>query len=283
MTRHTATLLEGLAFAEGLRWHGGRLWFADMHAGEVHAWSPAAGDAVIADFPGPVSGLGWAPGSGDMYVVSMEDRTLVRVGEGGERTIAAALGSYTSDPINDLVVDGCGRAYVGTFGFDLHGGAEFVPGVILQVDPDGSHRVVADDLWFPNGMVLTDGGCTLVCAETFAGRLTAFTVLADGRLSDRRTWADLPQGALPDGICLDAEGAVWAASTETSECLRIIEGGEVVDRIGVGDCMAVACTLGGDDGHTLYVATSGHLAPEDCRAHRDSTIEGVEVEVGAAP
>jgi len=142
--------------------------------------------------------------------------------------------------------------------------------------------VVADDLRFPNGMVVTDDSKTLVCAESLGCRLTAFTVLPNGDLTDRRIWAQLPPGTLPDGICLDADGAIWVASTETSECLRVVEGGGVVDQVSVGDRLAVACALGGEDGHTLFVATSVHLAPDDCRAHRDSRIETVDVAVGAA-
>jgi sugar lactone lactonase YvrE len=273
----TSPILEDLAFAEGLRWHDDRLWYSDMHAGEVHAWSHDSGDVVVAQFDGPISGLGWS--SDDLLVVSMEDRRLLRVTIDGRVDIAAELGQASTSPLNDMVVDRKGAAYIGTFGFDFHAGAEFQTGVILLVEPDGRHRIVADDLWFPNGMVLTDNGSTLVVAETFAGRLTAYTVAADGSLSDRRVWAQLPSGVIPDGICIDADGAIWAASTTTAECVRVIEGGDVIERVSVGDRMAIACALGGPDGRTLYIASSAHLSPADTRQQRSSRIEATKVEI----
>jgi sugar lactone lactonase YvrE len=278
VTETVEIVVDGLAFAEGLRWHHDALWYADMHAGEIHSWSTGSGDTVVAEIPGPVSGLGWAP-NGDLLAVSMDDRRLLQVDLKGPPATVADLSAHTPHPINDMTVDATGRAYIGTFGFDFHAGADFQTGLVLQVDPDGGHRIAADDLWFPNGMVLTDLGRTLVVAETYGGRLTAFARNDDGSLADRRVWAQLPAGVLPDGICLDADGAIWIASTTTSECLRIVEGGDVVDRVTVGERMAVACTLGGDDGRTLFIATSEHLAPEDTRRHRSSRIEATTVEI----
>jgi len=282
MTTETTPLISGLTFAEGLRWHRDHLWFSDMYVGEVHQWSSAAGDTVVATLDDATSGIGWQNADDDPIVVSMDDRLLVKLSPGDVPSVVADLSSYSTAPINDLVVGVDGAAYIGTFGFDFHAGEDFKTGVIVRVSPDASHRVVADGLRFPNGMVVTDGGATLVCAESLGCRLTAFSVSSTGDLTDRRIWAQLPEGTLPDGICLDAEGAIWVASTQTSECLRVVEGGTVVERVSVGDRLAVACALGGEDGHTLFVATSIHLAPDDCRALRDSRIETVAVAVGAA-
>lgn len=287
------TAVEGLAFAEGLRWRDSQLWFSDMHAGEVHAWSPpregAGGgtDSVVVRVTGSPSGLGWTP-EGDLLVVSMNDRRLLRLpasDPGGTAVAVADLSDYTPHPINDMVVDRNGRAYIGSFGFDLHGRGELQPSIVISVDPDGTHRVAADDLLFPNGMVIVEGdagdgrpggtGGTLVVAESFGGRLTAFTIGPDGSLSDRRVWAALPEGVSPDGICLDAAGAVWVASPTTRECLRVIEGGQVTDRVATGDRMAIACALGGEDGRDLYIATSAHLSPTSSAQQRDGRIEVV--------
>jgi sugar lactone lactonase YvrE len=191
--------------------------------------------------------------------------------------VLADLSSYTSHPINDMTVDLSGTAYVGSFGFDLYGRGAPAPAGVIKVAQDGSHSLAAGDLQFPNGMVVADGGATLVVAETFAGRLTAFTRRDDGSLTDRRTWAQLAEGVSPDGICLDRRGAIWVASPTTRECLRVLEGGEVTDRITVGGRMAVSCTLGGADGASLFVATSGHLSPAGTRKHRDGRIEVTRV------
>lgn len=271
------TIIDGLAFAEGLRWRDGRLWFSDMHAGEVHAWSPDGGgsDRVIARVEGSPSGLGWTP-DGDLLVVSMQDRCLVRIGRSGEPGTVADLSDYTPYPINDMIVDDHGRAYIGSFGFDLHGRGELQPSIVIRVDPDGSHRVVADDLLFPNGMVII--GDVLVMAESFGGRLSAFTIRGDGSLVDRRVWAALPEGASPDGICLDGELSIWVASPMTRECLRVREGGEVTGRVSTGERMSIACALGGEGGRELFIATSAHLSPASAAEHRDGRIEVARVE-----
>lgn len=272
------TIGDDLTFAEGLRWRDGHLWYSDMYSGEVHCWSPRDGDQIVLRIERSPSGLGWSP-DGALLVVSMQDRHLLKVDHEGCAVSIADLSSYTGHPINDMVVDSDGRAYIGSFGFDLNGGGALSPGPVLVVDPDGSHGVAADDLLFPNGMVLLDGEATLVVAETFGGRLTAYSRGANGALHDRRVWADLPDGVSPDGICLDADGAIWAASPTTSECLRVRRDGKVTDRITTADAMAIACALGGEDGRTLFISTSPTLAPEEARRMRGAKLVSVHVEV----
>src|SRR5690606_3069492 len=176
--------------------------------------------------------------------------------------------------------DAHGRAYVGNFGFDLHGRAPLAPAALALVHPDGRVEVAAKDLLFPNGMVITPDGRTLVVAETFGARLTAFDVGEDGRLANRRTWAELAGGAVPDGICLDAEGAIWVASPTTNEFLRVREGGAVAVRIAV-DRSAIACMLGGPERRTLFLCTSRAHAPAETGA-REARIATVEVDVPGA-
>jgi sugar lactone lactonase YvrE len=275
-------VLEGLAFGEGPRWHDGRLWFSDMHAHVVHAFDPSTGalDSII-EVEGAPSGLGWNP-EGALLIVSMDDRRLLRLDSTGSLDEVADLSSYTAHPINDMVVSASGNAYIGSFGFDLHAGEQPVNTVILAVDADGSHRVAADDMAFPNGMVIIDD-TTLVVGESFGGRLTAFALRADGSLGDRRVWADLGGGGrFPDGICLDAENCIWVASPGTRECLRVREGGEIVDTVSTGDQLAIACMLGDDDRRTLYILTSGGLDPQKARELRTGRLERARVDVPGA-
>ncbi|MFZ0668662.1 MAG: SMP-30/gluconolactonase/LRE family protein [Acidimicrobiales bacterium] len=281
MQSEMQNVVDGLTFAEGLRWHDHRLWFSDMYANEVHTWSDSRGDEIVVRTESSPSGLGWTL-DGELLIASMEDRLLLRVDGTGGTTVFADLSAHTPHPINDMVIDTDGRAYIGEFGFDLNGGADPSPGVIIAVEPDGTHKVVAEDLTFPNGMVITDLGRTLVFAETFAGRLSALDKNDDGTLSNPRLWAALPEGATPDGICIDSEGAVWAATIGTGECIRVAEGGEILDRVNVGETLAIACCLGGREGRTLFVATSDHIAPDLCHEHRHSGIKAFGVEVGAA-
>jgi sugar lactone lactonase YvrE len=276
-------VLEGLAFGEGPRWHDSRLWFSDMHAHVVHAFDPSTSalDSIV-EVEGAPSGLGWDP-NGALLIVSMDDRRLLRLDPAGALDEVADLSSYTNHPVNDMVVSESGTAYIGSFGFDLHAGEQPVNTVILAVDADGSHRVVADDMAFPNGMIITPDGSTLVVGESFGGRLTALSIAADGSLGDRRVWADLGGGGrFPDGICLDAENCIWIASPGTHECLRVREGGEIVDSVSTGDQLAIACMLGDDDRRTLYMLTSGGLDPAKARELRSGRLERARVEVPGA-
>jgi sugar lactone lactonase YvrE len=251
------TVMEGLAFGEGPRWHEGRLFFSDQHAHQVLALDPSGTVEEIVRVEQQPSGLGWTP-EGRLLIVSMLDRRLVcfdkERSDGARLTEVADLSSLATFHCNDMVVDTDGRAYVGNFGFDLDAGERPRPANIVLVEPDGSARVAADDLMFPNGTVITPDGRTLIVAETAASRLTAFTIEADGSLADRRVWAQLV-GAVPDGICLDAEGAIWMACPITSRCLRVAEGGEILEEIATGQA-AFACMLGGHDRRTLYICTS---------------------------
>ena len=278
----TAVVADGLSFAEGPRWRDGVLWWSDMHSHRVHRLVENEVQTVC-EVPGRASGLGWLP-DGRMLVVSMTDKRVLRLERDGSLALHADLSALAPRRCNDMVVDARGGAYVGNFGFELDGAEPPAPTVLIRVEPDGSARVMADDLWFPNGMVLLDGGRTLVVAETWAARLTAFEVAPDGGLSGRRVWAALDRSVYPDGICLDAEGAIWVASPSTSECLRVRPGGEVAERIAPGR-RVFACALGGADGRTLYLCTARSHDPERQARERNGRIEavGVAVPAGGSP
>ncbi|MCZ6617913.1 MAG: SMP-30/gluconolactonase/LRE family protein [Gammaproteobacteria bacterium] len=268
----TNTLIDGLCFGEGPRWHEDRLWLSDMHAHQVLAISEDGSAATILDVPNRPSGLGWLP-NGDLLVVSMTDRRLLRF-DGTNLTTHADLSGLASYHCNDMVVAATGQAYVGNFGFDLQAKAEFKTAELICVETDGSARVVADDMMFPNGTIITPDGKTLIVGESFGSRLTAFDILSDGSLDNRRIWADLPKGAVPDGICLDAENGIWSASPSSNECIRQIEGGRVTHRIAL-EQGAFACMLGGKGGDTLFILTSGSSEPEACRRLRSARVETI--------
>ncbi len=271
---------DGLIFAEGPRWHEGRFWFSDMHAHVVYAMAPGQQREVECAVPNKPSGLGWLP-DGRLLVASMVDKKLLRREADGTLVEHADLSALAPGHINDMVVDATGRAYVGNFGFDLYAGDERKTTCLILVEPDGACRVVADDLAMPNGTVITADGKVLVVAESFGGQLTAFDIAGDGGLSKRRVWAQLPDGVVPDGICLDAEGAIWVASPFTNECLRVCEGGEITEKVPTGR-MAIACMLGGDDRRTLYICTSQATDEEECIAKKSTRIETMRVAVPGA-
>lgn len=273
MSDKPTILVDDLSFPEGPRWHAGRLWFSDMHGQRVFSVDEHGSTDTVAFVEAQPSGLGWLP-DGRMLVVSMTDRRVLRL-DGDALVLHADLAGIATWHCNDMLVDSSGRAFVGNFGFDLYGGEQPGPTRLAVVEPDGSARVAADELRFPNGMVITPDGSTLIVAETFADRLTAFTIGNDGSLSDRRAFASIP-GSAPDGICLDAEGCVWAASPTGKEVLRVREGGEIAERIPLGR-PAFACMLGGTDRRTLYICTASTSYPEKCRQRRDGRIEWVRV------
>jgi sugar lactone lactonase YvrE len=272
-------LLDGLIFPEGPRWHDGALYFSDMHGSVVWRLTPEGKASKVQEFPGHVSGLGWLP-DGTMLVVSMDDRRLLRLTPHGPE-IASDLSSFVANPINDMVVDRKGRAYIGGFGFNLFTGEEPRTTVLLCVEPGAGVRTAADNLQFPNGMVITPDGKTLIVAETLGARLTAFDIQPDGALTNRRVFAAI-EGLTPDGICLDAEGAVWVAWPGSNKIIRVRNGGEIAETISLPDRHSYACMLGGADRRDLYICTAlGHM-PEDLAKGRGGKIEVVRVDVPGA-
>jgi sugar lactone lactonase YvrE len=292
MSRPVRLLAEGLYFGEGPRWRDGRLWFSDFFAHCVKSVS-LAGDLrtefAIDDQP---SGLGWMP-DGSMLIVSMTKRQVLRRTRDGRLSVHADLNEIAGFHCNDMVVGADGRAFVGNFGFDLAAETsagrtigELGPHQTAQlavISPDGVARVAARDMHFPNGSVITPDGRKLIVAETFGRRLTAFDLGADGMLTNRRVWAQT--GArLPDGICLDADGAVWIANAAAPECVRIAEGGKVLDIVET-EHPCYACMLGGEDGRTLFMLTAPPLnaGPSDGTPQGKLRIASVDVPHAGLP
>jgi sugar lactone lactonase YvrE len=251
-------LMTGIAFGESPRWHDDRLWFADWGAEELVAVDLEGRSEVVVRVPSFPFCIDWLA-DGRLLVVSARDRRLLRREPDGSLVTHADLSGLSDHPWNDIVVDGRGNAYVGNIGFDF-GGGEFAPGILALVGPDGVARQVADGVAFPNGMVVTPDNSTLIVAESYANRLTAFDIAADGSLSNRRVWTDLDDG-VPDGICLDAQGAVWYGDVPNKRCVRVREGGEVLQTIDL-DRGCFACTLGGVDGRTLFMVAREWRGPE---------------------
>ncbi len=252
-------LLTGLVVGESPRWHDGRLWFANWGAQEIIAADLEGNREVIAQSPTAVGySIDWLP-DGRLLVTGNE---LLRREADGSLVKHADLSGLSPSGWNEIVVDGRGHIYVNSIGFRF-GEEEFRPGIIVLVRPDGSARPVADGLAFPNGMVVTPDNRTLIVAESFTGQLTAFDVAADGGLANRRVWADLGGPGNGDGICMDGEGAVWTPGLPEGRpgCLRVREGGEVLERIDL-DQFCFACMLGGADGRTLFMLVADWLGPE---------------------
>lgn len=275
----TQTLVDGLAFPECPRWRAGALWFSDQHEGTVWRVGPEGEAAAVVTVPGGPGGLGWTP-DGAMLVVAMQDKLLLRV-DGDRTTPVADMSRWHPGLSNDLVVSGTGISYVGNIGYDYHRGEDPRPTVLTSVNAAGEVSVAAEDVFVPNGMVITPDGATLILAESMGRRLTAFDIGPDGALSGRRVFADLGR-EVPDGICLDADGGVWYASPRGREVVRVVEGGLVTDRVSTGDRFAVAPALGGPDGRTLFVCTSEHLLPPETVEKRTGRIEYAQVKVPAA-
>jgi sugar lactone lactonase YvrE len=272
-------IAEGFRFPEGPRWHDGRLYFSDQHDCVVRSMSPDGSVEEVVKVPEGPSGIGWMP-DGTMLVVSMQDRKVMRF-DGSTLAVHADLWDLAPWHCNDMVVDGVGRAYVGNFGFDLYtrGTAPVATNIVL-VEPDGSARTVAEELRFPNGTVITPDGKTLIVGESWAGELAAFDIGADGSLSDRRLFAKL-EGAVPDGICLDAEGAVWSACPASGRVVRVREGGRMTDAVTTSRKGAFACMLGGEDRRTLFICAADESDP-DKTTERRGVIDAVDVTVPGA-
>jgi sugar lactone lactonase YvrE len=250
------TLMTDIAFGESPRWHDDRLWFADWGAQEVVALDLDGASEVMVRvrFPSFPMCIDWLP-DGRLLIVSARDGLLLRREPDGSLVTHADLSALSEKghPWNEIVVDGRGNAYINNQGFDFPGG-EFAPGTVALLTPDGSARQVADGIAFPNGMAVTPDNSTLICAESYGKRLTAFDITADGSLSNRRVWADLDDG-VPDGICVDAEGAVWYGDVPNKRCVRVREGGEVLQTIEL-DRGCFACMLGGADKRTLFMVAT---------------------------
>jgi sugar lactone lactonase YvrE len=243
------TLMTGIAFGESPRWHDDRLWFSDWGTQEIIAVDLEGESEVIVRVPSFPFCIDFLP-DGRLLIVSASDRLLLRREPDGPLVTHADLSTLSEHPWNDIVVDARGNAYIGNIGFDFPE-AQFAPGTLALVTPDGSARQVADGVAFPNGIVVTPDNSTLIVAESYANRLTAFDITADGSLSNRRMWAELG-GGVPDGICLDAEGAVWYGDVPNKRCVRVREGGEVLQTIAL-DRGCFACMLGGPDDKTLFM------------------------------
>ncbi|MFY9914741.1 MAG: SMP-30/gluconolactonase/LRE family protein [Nocardioidaceae bacterium] len=245
-------VMAGIAMGESPRWHDSRLWFSDWGTGQVIAVDDDGVDEVIASVPSFPLCIDFLP-DGRLIVVASEGPRLLRRELDGSLVSYAELADIATRPWNDIVIDGRGNAYVNNVNFDFPGG-DPVPGLIALATPDGQVRQVADGVMFPNGMSVMPDNATLIVAESYAARLTAFDIADDGSLSGQRVWADLGDG-VPDGICLDAEGAVWYADVPHQRCVRVAEGGKVLQTVDV-DRGCFACTLGGPTGQTLYVTAN---------------------------
>jgi len=248
------TLLTGLAFGESPRWHNGRLWFSDFGTQQVCACDLSGQSEVIARISGVPMGLGFLP-DGRLLIVSMRDGLLLRREHNGSLVTHASLSHLSGYPWSDMVVDGRGNAYLGNLGFNFPDGA-FAPGTLVLVRADGEAQPIAEECAFPNGLVVTPDNSTLILAESYGHRLTAFDIEASGLLSNRRVWADLGDG-YPDGICLDAENAVWYADVPARRCVRVRQGGEILQTIDL-DRGCFACTLGGVDRRTLFLMVASY-------------------------
>ena len=282
------TLTDGLYFGEGPRWHNGRLWFSDFYDHAVKSMDMAGRVSIEHRFEDQPSGLGWLP-DGRLLVVSMRALKVLRQ-EGTGFVEHADLSGLARHMCNDMVVDGNGRAWVGNFGFDLDAElsrrgvasvvAEHPSTNLVRVDPDGSVHLAAREMHFPNGTVVTPDGKTLVVGETLASCLTAFDILADGSLANRREWAALGQRA-PDGICLDADGNIWVANAVAPECVLIAPGGEVLQVVATSQ-NCYACMLGGDDGRDLYAVTALTSHHDVAAVERTGKIETARVKTPGA-
>jgi sugar lactone lactonase YvrE len=279
------TVADGFSFLECPRWHDGRLWLSDFYTQRVLTVDESGAVHTVAEVPAQPSGLGWLP-DGRLLVVSMRDRRVLRHERDGALVTHADLSGLATGHLNDMLVDHEGRAWVGHFGFDLMAGDPPRTATLLRVDPDGTADVAATDLAFPNGMALLEHDGTLAVAESFGNRISAFTVGADGGLTDRRDWARFgappPSGDLatvlaglaviPDGMCAAPDGTLWVADAEGHRAVRVAEGGEIVEQVDTGELQVYACALGGQGGHTLYLCAAPSFAEHERRDTRDGVL-----------
>ena len=294
MSREISTIVTGMSYLEGPRWHDQRIWFSDFYTYRVYSAAEDGSDVrVEAEVPQQPSGLGWLP-DGRLLIVSMRDARVLRREPDGTLVCHADVSGYVGGLLNDMVVDSRGRAFIGEFGFDLMGGADLRPGSLLRVDPDGTVTRAAGDMWFPNGSVITEDGTLLVC-ETFGNRITAFDIAENGALTNRRTWAQfgelpaarelekvLPQVVVaPDGCCLDADTQLWVADGIGNRVIRVRRGGEITEEIRPGTGV-FACMLGGADGRTLFACTAPDFAEEARKNAREASLVTARVDTPRA-
>jgi sugar lactone lactonase YvrE len=279
MAREVHTVIDGIAFGEAPRWRAGALYLSDIHADRVLRVIPERGTyEVVVQLDQPVSGLGWLP-DGRMLLVSMHDRKVLRREPNGAMVVHADLSAIATWHANDMVVAADGTAYVGNFGFQITPvRAQARTAAIARVSPTGDVSVAAEGLWFPNGMVITPDGLTMVVAESAARRLTALDITDSGELANPRVWGQLADNQLPDGVCLDAQGAIWIASPPSREVVRMRSGGEILERVAVQQ-EAIACMLGAEDRKTLFILTAEGRDPEWCRRNHTARVLATRVEI----
>lgn len=293
--RQITTVVDGFSFLESPRWHDGRLWLADFYLHQIVAISTEGAVEELGEVPNQPSGIGWLP-DGRTLVVSMRDRKVLRQEADGELAVHADLADFGEGHLNDMVVDAYGNAYVGSFGFDLMAGADAAACRLVLVRPDGTAEHVGEPLLFPNGAVITPDGSTLLVAETLGNRVSVFSIESDATLGPRRDFAVLgpypavgPIGEMmgsitfaPDGICLDAEGAVWAADALGQRIVRVADGGEVLEEISTAPDGVFACMLGGTDRRTLYLCAAPDFFEHARRDTREAKLLAVRVDVPGA-
>lgn len=281
--RTIEVVTDGFTYLEGPRWHDGQLYFVDFYTYAIYTVSPDGTVHKVLDVPQQPSGLGWLP-DGRMLAVSMKDRKVLRVEPDGSVVEHADVFDLCGGHLNDMIVGPTGNAYAGNFGFDLMGGADHEHTTLILIRPDGSAQVVAEGLAFPNGMVITPDNKTLIVNELFGNRISKFEIHADGTLGERQDFANFGElgdepdvgkrlGAstiIPDGLALDAEGAVWAADTINQRAVRIADGGEILDQVRTAPEGVFAVALGGEDGRTLFMCA----APDWDETARSAVREG---------
>lgn len=271
----------GFLFPESPRWWNGSLWLSDMFGKTVYRVDAACSPVAVAHLEGMPSGLGTLP-DGSRVVAEMATRRLRRLtADGLDPEPLADLAGFTDHWLNDLVTAEDGHTYTGCFGHDIFAGETPAPGAIVVTQPDGTSRLAAEELLMPNGIVISEDGSTLLVAQSYGAQITAFDRHLDGSLTNRRTWAEIP-GSYPDGLCLDAEGAVWFGDCRQNEFARVVEGGRITHRISSGERLALAPALGGPERRTLYLLSC------DTDDHRSRTgdmagyVDAVDVDVPAA-
>lgn len=288
-------VVDGFHYLEGPRWHKGALWFVDFYTQGVYRVNDEGVAEKRVHIEQQPSGLGWLP-DGRMLIVSMKDRKVMRLEANGELVVHADIWQHCAGHANDMVVAPNGDAYVGNFGFDLMGGADYKSAGLVLVKPDGSSQLVAEGLAFANGMVISADQKTLIVNELFGNKISQFTINEDGTLGDKRDFASFGElgdepnlgvrignaKILPDGLALDAEGAVWIADTLNQRAVRIAEGGEILETIDTAPEGVFAVALGGAEGNTLFMCAAPDWDEAARKAETKGRMLAVRVEVGHA-